>query len=134
MDYVTLASLLVVPVEWFARAVAAVRKHKQEELGERILEHLAEKGGWASPRSTWAEIFIKPLLEQVPFDVAFPSPLEGKEKLKWFIRALPYNARYRWRRWLDVVPEDKVRKTMRRLWRESKLQRASWDEFYRLSI
>ena len=132
LDYLTIIGLALKPLEWLARILPTLQKRKEEDLEENILEYLAEHRDWASPGFVWAVLFVEPILRDVPFDTAFPPPLEGWAKAKWRIKNFRFEVRHRWRVWRHMIPKGRVLKTMRRLWRQKSLQRMVYPEMYRL--
>jgi len=133
LDYLTIIGLVLKPLEWVARILPSRQRQKEEDLEENILEYMADQRDWASPGLVWSELFVKPILSDVPFIIAFPPPLEGWAKVKWRIKHSGYAVRHRWRVWRHVIPEGRVFKTMRRLWKQRILQRMANDEMYRLT-
>ncbi len=133
--YWEIGKVLLSLIAKLARFVACSRKLSKERLVELevdVLDYLARRREWTTPGLVWADLILLPILKDVRFDDAFPSELHGWAKFKWRLRILRLNARNRWRTWRQFIPERVITRIVRRLWRENRLDRAWWDELYRI--
>ena len=99
-----------------------------------ILDYLARRKEWTTPGLVWADLVLLPILKDVRFADAFPPELDGWPKFKSRLRILVLNARNRWRIWRQFIPESAITRIVRRLWRADRLERAYWDELYRIRL
>ena len=132
---------IILTVEWGARIygwskwiIRRLRGKRDEELEDRILEYMAQEWEWRSPRTVWAELCLGPLLGDIPFPVAFPPPLKGWPKARWWFHNRWIEIRHRWRKWSRLTPEEAVEKIMLELWKRDKLQRMPGTKSYRLRL
>lgn len=134
MEYLPGVGLVLKAIEWLARLSSLFTTHYHERLEEQILEYVAAKRDWVSPRLVWADAYLKRVLEDVPISVLYPQPEpRGWEKLGWKIKNVTILVRHYWRKWLHLVPQHRIEKTMRGLWRQGLLERATFGgEFYRV--
>ncbi len=127
--------LVLAVIEWLARQVARLQgpsKQRLIELEVDVLNYLAERKEWTTPGLIWADLILRPILQDVRFSEAFPPAGRGWPLFKWRIRNFRVNARHRWRMWRHYIPEETVLRVIRRLWREERLKRAPWDELYQV--
>ena len=141
LDYIALGGVVLGIVDLVGRVVGwviwAIRRRKKEtedELEDRILEYMANEWEWRSPHAVWAEVCLGPLVEDIPFDVAFPPPLSGWPKARWKLKNLWIEIRHRWRKRSRLPPKGAVKKIMLQLWKRDKLQRMPGTKFYRLKL
>ena len=66
-------------------------------------------------------MILKPIIEDVPFGMAFPAELTGLAKFRQNLKRLPYETRHRWRMMNRFVPEDKFKEVLVKLVRENKI-------------
>ena len=133
--YWAIGKVLLPLIVKLARFVASWRKLSEERLEKLevdILDYLARRREWTTPGLVWADLILLPILKDVRFDDAFPSELDGWAKFKWRLRIFRLNARNRWRVWRQFIPESVITRIVRRLWKEKQLDRAWWDELYRI--
>jgi hypothetical protein len=52
-------------------------------------------------------VILKPIIQDFPFGVAFPTQPKGVAKAKRYLESTPYEVRHRWRMMKQYVPEDK---------------------------
>jgi hypothetical protein len=103
---------------------------RQEELNNRILNYL-NKVPSTGIEGMWADIILKPILEDVPFDVAFRTTLAGFDKLKLNLKSLPYEMRQRLRIIKALVSEGEFKNILTRLVRERRIDYEPTMERYR---
>jgi len=133
MDYLGGAGFAFKIVEWLARLFACVRNRREEKLENKILEHIAQNPDWSSPKSFWAEEYFR-TVKGFPMPPALPvETLRGWAKCKWRSRWFLFEARHRWRKFVNLVPEGQVANVMRHLCKQGLVERAPLNgEFYRL--
>ncbi len=130
--YFTMTKIILEVIHWLGRAVGAISARKRRKLETAITDYMAEHRGWLTPDHVWREVSLRPIIEDVPFSVAFPPTLHGWAKFKFWLRKLPYDIRHKWRMEVDYIPEDRVLKVMRNLRRKGELELAPTGESYRL--
>ena len=117
-------------LNWFLRGVGYAgskygdwKSGRAEGLENRILDYLNTKvdATGSSVGALWATVIIRPIIEDVPFGMAFPPQLTGLAKFKHELRRLPYEARHRWRVFTGYVPEQKVADILLTLLRENRV-------------
>jgi len=121
-DYVWVLNWLPKLVEFIAKRTAVWKRERQEATENRIRDYLNTKAESSSVGIIWADVFIKPIIQDVPFGVAFPPQLRGWKRLSLELRNLPYEIRHRWRVLRKLIPEEKVEEILLKLLREQRVQ------------
>lgn len=115
-------------LNWFLKGVGyAARKCGEWKAGrsdafeDRILDYLNTKYEPADSGVIWADVIIKPIIQDVPFEIAFPPNLKGLANFGSKLRRFPYEVRHRWRVLRRYVPERKFDKILLKLLRERRI-------------
>lgn len=121
-EYGLALNWVVRAVEYLAKATAKWRLERQQAIEDRILDHLNTKAEPSSLGTIWADVFIRPIIQDVPFGIAFPPELTGWKRFRLELRRLPYEVRHRWRVWKRLIPEERVERLLLKLLRERRVQ------------
>jgi hypothetical protein len=133
-EYVWVLNWLLKLVEFIAKRTVVWKGKRQEATENRILDYLNTKADSSSVGIIWADVFLKPIIEDVPFGVAFPPQLQGWKRLRLELRNLPYEIRNRWRVWRKLIPEKRVAEILLKLLREQRVQYNPHSQRYSRTI
>lgn len=90
-------------------------------LENRIIDYLNMEVGSSGIDGMWADVIVKPIIQDVPFGIAFPAQATGFAKFKHNLKVLPYETRHRWRMMRQYVPEEKFKEVLAKLVREGRI-------------
>lgn len=117
-----LLNWIVKVTEYVAGCVSRRRAQRTAGTENRILDYINTTNEPSSVGIIWAEVFLKPVVQDVPFGIAFPSNVSGWNRLKLELRRLPYEIRHRWRVFTSLVPEETVTALLLKLLREQRVR------------
>jgi hypothetical protein len=103
---------------------------RHKELENRILDYLNTQVQSSGLDGMWADVILKPIIQDVPLVVAFPTQLTGFAKIKQDWKKLPYETRHRWRMMRQYVPENEFKKVLLQLVRENRIGFTRLSERY----
>ncbi len=129
-EYLAVLNWLARGFDCLARAVSKWRQKSSEALENRILDYLNTKAVPSTASIVWADVFLRPIIEDVPFQVAFPPHLRGWRRFKHELRSLPFELRHRWRVLTRLVSEERVREILLKLLREQRIDYNPATELY----
>lgn len=99
-------------------------------LENRIIDYLNMEVGSSGIDGMWADLIMKPIIQDVPFGIAFPVQMTGFAKFKHNLKALPYETRHRWRMMRRYVPEEKLKEVLVKLVREQRIRYNNLSQRY----
>jgi hypothetical protein len=114
-------NLLLKGVGYTARKYGAWKAGRSRALEDRILDYINTTHGTTGSGVIWADVIIKPIIQDVPFGIALPPNLKGLANLMSKLRRFPHEARHRWRVLRRYVPEKKFNKILLKLVRERRI-------------
>jgi len=120
-DYGWLLNWCFRGVGYLGSKVGAWKAGRHEELQNRIIDYLNTQVQSSGVDGLYADIILKPILHDVPFDVAFPRRLTGSAKITHDLKRLRYEIRHRWRKMQQYVPEHEFNRLLLRLLREKRI-------------
>lgn len=120
-DYGWLLNLFFRGVGYAGKKYGEWGAGRREELENRVLDYLNTQVQSSGIDGMWADLILKPIIQDVPFTVAFPTQLTGFARFTQGLKALPYETRHRWRMMRQYVPEDKFKKMLLKLVREKRI-------------
>jgi hypothetical protein len=127
-------SIVLKLVEYAAKLFARLFYQPNTKLEDQILDYMAQDPDWHSASTVWGDIWLKTVLDGVPFSAAFPpTGLKGWARVKSRALTLRYEIRNVWRKWRYLVPKSKVADKMWDLWKRGLLER-TWnrEHYYRI--
>src|ERR1700752_851708 len=68
---------------------------RRDELENDIIDYLNIQVHSSGIDGLWADVILKPIIEDVPFGMAFPAELTGLAKFRQNLKRLPYETRHR---------------------------------------
>src|SRR5271169_3197779 len=107
---------------YFGRKYSEWTATRNTDLENRIIDYLNVEVASSGIDGIWAEVIMKPIIQDVPFGIAFPVQMTGFAKLKHNLKALPYETRHRWRMMRRYVPEEKFKEVLVKLVREQRIR------------
>jgi hypothetical protein len=129
-DYGWLLNWVLTIPSYAGKKYGEWKSGRREQFDNRILGYVNTVPS-TGIEGMWADVILKPILEDVSFDVAFRAPLTGFAKLKLNLKSLPYETRNRWRMMTEFVSEDEFKNMLTRLIRERRIDYEPTRERYR---
>ena len=120
-DYGWLLNLFLRAVGYAGKKYGEWKAGSRKELENRILDYLNTQVQSSGVDGMWADVILKPIIQDVPFSVAFPPQLKGFAEFRHVLKRLPYETRHRWRMMKHYVPEDKFKKVLVKLVKENRI-------------
>lgn len=104
-----------------AKATTNWGLERRVAIENRILDYLNTKEESSSLSIILADVFLRPIIQDVPFEISFPPALTGWNRLRFELRRLPYEIRHLWRVWRRHVSEEQIEQYLLELLREQRV-------------